>query len=105
MPRGLILSLLSASDQNSATCRMHGSFKPLSHPLFSSTALSRVKNGFITSQLLFHTVQRVEFQSASLLMPPTKPYLTLPAACNFLLMVTSCAQVLGSSLSLSRSVR
>src|SRR5450755_3137971 len=99
MPFGLILSLLSASHQNSATWRMHGSFMPLSQPALASCALSRVKNGFITSQWLFHTVQSVEFQSASLLIPPTKPNFTLLSDCNFLLRATSSAQVLGSSLS------
>src|SRR5450759_2014231 len=105
MPRGLILSVLSASHQNSTTWRIHGSLNALVQPFLASTALSRLPNGFITSQLLFHKVQSEEFQSELGSMPPTKPYLTLPSPCNFLLSVPRGLQVRGSALSVIRSVR
>src|SRR5439155_9891368 len=105
MPRGLILCVLIASHQNSATWRMQGSASVDFQPLAASTLLSREPTGMNTSQLLVQADQNQVNQLLFIDMPPTKPYFTLRSACSFLLSVTMSAQVLGSSVSLTRSVR
>ncbi len=71
MPRGLILWTLSASHQNSADWRMHGSLSADFHPVFSSTLLSRSKIGSSTSQLLVHIDQNHVNHVLFIDMPPT----------------------------------
>ncbi len=71
MPRGLILWVLMASHQNSATWRMQGSSSADFQLLAASFALARSNTGNRTSQLLLHIDQNQVNQVWFMAMPPT----------------------------------
>ncbi len=71
MPRGLILCVLIASHQNSATCCVQGSPSADFQPPAASTLLSRERSGMKTSQLFVHAPQNQVNQVLFIDIPPT----------------------------------